>query len=520
MPLYERSKARRSLFDTITYRVASQISTVLGYIVLVRATSKTDFGVYNLLYSFIPLVGTAASLGLEQTLRRFQPEYLRQGGVRAAAWLVKRVAALRFGTNVLVLGVVWLAWDQLAPRFDLGAYRVEFSIFCALLLLHFQAQVLQLTLAAHMLHRFSVGSVALLSFGKLIGYSALALAGALNLRNAICADLLAYLIIYVFLRITYYRRCTRGVPREKYRPERSERKRLLRYGLYNNFNDAGTLFLDSRIDNFFIAAFMNSVAVGIYSFYMRLNEMAINLLPVRLFDNIIQPMFFAVKPADADHRVPQYFTLLVNANLLVLWPMMAFAFTYHAEIVQVIFGGKFVEQSWLLPIIMAFAMINSFATPVALVAQYEEKVHIQLLSKIFAVYNVIALLVLIPLMGIYGAALAIGSAQVLKNAFVWWHVRRRAVWINAGASIGFSTALWAGAVALCYGLRGAVPGHALGQLILGAVIIGCAALIHVRGPILCTSDREILSRLFQGKEVRLLRVLGLWSPYAGLPGAR
>ena len=90
----------------------------------------------------------------------------------------------------------------------------------------------------------------------------------------------------------------------------------MRYGLFNNFNDAGTLFLDSRIDNFFIAAFMNSVAVGIYSFYMRLNEMAINVLPGRLFDNIIQPMFFAVKPAEADERLPQYFTFLVNANLV------------------------------------------------------------------------------------------------------------------------------------------------------------------------------------------------------------
>jgi O-antigen/teichoic acid export membrane protein len=519
MALYERSKARRSLFDTITYRVASQVSTVLAYIVLVRATSKSDFGVYNLLYSFIPLVGTAASLGLEQSLRRFQPEYLRQGSVQAAAWLVKRVAALRLAANLTVLGIVWLAWNRLAPHFDLGGYRVEFSIFCALLLLHFQAQILQLTLAAHMLHRFSVGSVAMLSFGKLIGYSTLALAGALNLRNAICADLLAYLTIYLFLRITYYRRCTAGIPKETYRPDPDERKRLLRYGLYNNFNDAGTLFLDSRIDNFFIAAFMNSVAVGIYSFYVRLNEMAVSLLPVRLFDNIIQPMFFAIKPAEADYRVPQYFTLLVNANLLLLWPMLAFSFAYHAEIVRVVFGGKFIEHAWLLPIIMGFATINSFATPVALVAQYEEKVHVQLLSKLFAIYNVIALLVLIPYMGIYGAALAIGSAQLMKNSFVWWHVRRRAVWVNAGTSIAVSAALWASAVALCYGLKSAVPVPAFGQLILGAIVIGGCALLHVRGPILCASDREMLWRLFQGKEVRLLRVLGLWSPFPGLPGA-
>ena len=37
--------------------------------------SEQDFGIFNLLYAFIPVVSTLASLGLEQVLRRFQPEY-------------------------------------------------------------------------------------------------------------------------------------------------------------------------------------------------------------------------------------------------------------------------------------------------------------------------------------------------------------------------------------------------------------------------------------------------------------
>jgi O-antigen/teichoic acid export membrane protein len=522
MPLYDRSKARRSLFDTVAYRIASQTATVLGYVVLVRAMSKADFGILNLLYAFIPLVGTAASLGLEQTLRRFQPEYLRHGSLVAAAWLVKRITALRFATNLVVLGGVLLAWNRVAPFFDLGPYRTAFEFFCVLILLHFQTQILQLTMAAHMLHRFSVGSVALLSIGKLILYSMLALAGALTLRHAIYADTLAYALAYVFLRVMYRRRCSLSAAEaaQSYRPNVQERKRLLRYGLFNNFNDAGTLFLDSRIDNFFIAAFMNPIAVGIYSFYMRLNDMALNVLPGRLFDNIIQPMFFAVKPADAGERIPQYFSFLLNTNLIVLWPLAAFAVVYHALIVQVVFGGKFVEASWLLPVILGFAVINAFSTPVALVAQYEEKPHIQLLSKVFAIYNVIALLVLIPRLGLYGAALAIGSAQLLKNLFVWWHVRRRAVWINAGISIVSSVALWGGTVAVCSVMKQALTVPAPVQLALGAIVVACVSLIQVRGPVLCASDRDILLRLFQGREVRLLRVLGLVHRPGGTLGTR
>jgi O-antigen/teichoic acid export membrane protein len=517
--LYDRRRARRSLFDTVAYRVISQVTTVLGYIVLVRAMSKQDFGVYNLLYSFIPLVGTVASLGLEQTLRRFQPEYLRQGKRSAAAWLVSRVARARLATNVTILIGLLVAWNSIAPRFGLGPYRVQFEVFAVVALLHFQSQILQLSMASYMLHRYSVGSVAMLSFSKLVLYFGLAAAGALSLRTAIFADAVGYAVIYLFLRIVYYRQCLADQSPESYRPPPEERKRLFRYGLFNNFNDAGTLFLDSRMDNFFIVGFMNAISVGIYSFYTRLNEMATNVLPVRLFDNIIQPMFFAVKPAEADTRLPQYFTFLLNMNLLVQWPILAFSVVYHAEIVHVAFGGKFIEYSWLLPVILGFSTLNSFATPVALVAQYEEKPGIQLLSKIFAGYNVLAMLLLIPHMGLYGAALASGSAQIFKNAFVWWHVRRRAVWINAGASILASVTTWGAAVAVCFAVKSLATGPGVLQLVLGMSIFACFALIYVRSQALCDSDRDLLLRLFPGKEMRLLRVLGLFNPTGGVSGA-
>jgi O-antigen/teichoic acid export membrane protein len=247
--------------------------------------------------------------------------------------------------------------------------------------------------------------------------------------------------------------------------------------------------------------------------------MALNLLPGRLFDNIIQPMFFAVKPAQADERVPQYFTFLLNTNLLMLWPVLTFCTAYHAELVRVVFGGKFAEQSWLLPLIVGFATINNFSTPVALVAQYEEKPQIQLLSKVFAIYNVIAMLVLVPSLGLYGAALAIGSSQILKNAFVWWHVRRRAVWLNAGSSIAGGVATWAAVAALCFAVKAAVPAPAWLQLGFGVLIIAGAMLLWIRGPALCGSDRAILVNLFQGREARLLRVLGLLHQRTGEPAA-
>ncbi|MGB7738774.1 MAG: lipopolysaccharide biosynthesis protein [Steroidobacteraceae bacterium] len=509
MSLYTRSQARRSLIDTVSYRAVSQLATILGYIVLVRAMTKEDFGVFNLLYAFIPVLSTVASLGLEQTLRRYQPEYLRSGRKAAAAWLVRFAASARFGMNVMLLSLILLGWNYVAPLFKLTPYRGEFVIFSFLMLVHFQARILEISLAAHMLQRYSVGAMAVVAVVKLLAYCTLWWQGIFTLTNAIVADTAAFAIAYVFMLRAYRRYCAPGDRIESFRPDRAERQRLLRYGFFNNFNDAGTLVLSGQSDSFFIAAIIDPVSVGIYAFYMRLNDMAHSLLPVQLFENVIQPLFFAVPRSEADQKVPRYFSLLLNLNLLIQWPVLAYATAYHAEIVQVIFGGKFLEHSWLLPVAVAFATFNVIAVPVTLVAQYEEKVDIILWSKIFGIYNIIALLALLPVAGVYGAAIASGSAQAMKNGYIWWHVRNRARWINAGTAMLFSVALWGSIVAVCILLKSVSGAAAVVHLFVGALLVGLGCLAHLRGPALSITDREILEAILGGKEAAILRRIGL-----------
>lgn len=508
MALYTSDNARRSMIDTVSLRVVSQAATILGYIVMVRAMSREDFGVFNLLYAFIPVVSTIASLGLEQTLRRYQPEYLREGNVDAAAWLVRFVASARLGVSVILLGGIFLAWNHVAPLFKLTPFRAQFAIFAVLIVLHFQARILQLSLASRMLQRYSVGSMAVLSVGKLIGYSALAWWGGLSLDRAILVDVAAFAATYAFM-FGAHRRHVTAAGAKSFRPAPAERRRLLRYGLLNNFNDAGTLALNSKSDNFFIAAIIDPVSVGIYSFYTRLNEMAYQLLPVRLFQNVVQPMLFAVPKAEADRKIPDYFTLLVNMNLLLQWPMLAYVTAFHAEIVQVIFGGKFVENSWLLPIIVGFATLNAVDFPVTFVAQYEEKAGVILASKAVGIYNVVALLALLPWFGVAGAAIATGSAQVLKSGFIWWHIRRSARWANAFQAVLFSLALWGGAVVLCRYVKTAANLAPAVSLVAGMAVMGVCALVHLRGPAISARDRGILAAVLHGREARLLALVGL-----------
>jgi O-antigen/teichoic acid export membrane protein len=509
---YTKEGARRSLVYTVAFRVLSQISTILSYVVIVRGMTEHDFGVFNLLYGFIPVVGTLVSLGIEQTLRRYQPEYLRTGQDGYAAWLVRVVASIRFATTVLVVLLFLGIWQWVAPIFQLGPYRYEFILFSGLIMLTFQSRILQLSLASHMMHGYSVGSLAAIPFVKLVVYLALWLTNSFTLEAAIFADTAAFGVGYILLRIVHHLRCRPPAGVKVTAPGKEDRKRMVKYGVFNNFNDVGSVLLGVRSDNFFIAALMNAVAVGGYAFYTRLNEMVNNVSPLKLFDNVIEPVFFATPPEHAEHRIPRYFTLLVNLNLPLQWGAFAYTAVYHREIVQTLFAGKFIEWSPLLPLVIAFGLLGVIGSPVTLVAQYAEKAAIILFSKVAVLFQVIATLTLIPWIGIYGAAIATGSGTLLKNLIIWWHVRDRARWLNFRAMLLMSALIWGAAIGVCLLVKYFVPAPVLAHMAFGVLICSIAGLLYLRSPAIADSDREILGGLLRGREARILKLVGLVRP--------
>jgi O-antigen/teichoic acid export membrane protein len=517
LSLYSKNRARKSLFATIGFRGLSQLATVFSYIVLVRALSEQAFGVLNLLYAFIPFFTTVGSLGLDQTLRRFQPEYLRKGEQGNAAWLARSVRLTRFLSNLILIALVLAAWNWIAPWFQLGPYRGDFLVFGVLILLYFQVNIFQFSLASHMLHQYSVGSVAILSLAKLLIYAVLAWLGQLNLRNAIVADTLAYGAAYGFLWLAYRRvgenfasaATAEASPLAARRPDRPELSRMGRFAAFSHLNDSTSLLVYSETDRFFIAGLMNPLAVGAYAFYTRLNEMAGTLIPLKLFDNLVQPLFFSVPAEEARAKLPRYFTLLVNLNLAYQLPLIAMTAVYHHEIVGLFFGGKFIEHSTLLALVVLYATTNNvFAVPLTLVAQYRERAALILSSNVWSVWQVAAMLLLVPRFGLAGAATATGTFNLLRNLYVWWQVRDDAVWLNMRSVLLLSVVIWAPAIGLCLAVRDANLSSVV-NLLCGMLICGIAALIHVRSPAICDSDRRVLSNLLHGRERMALRLAGL-----------
>lgn len=465
------SKSLTAAKFTVFFRVLAQGISLAATVLLVRALSEHDYGVYNLLYSVIAMLGMVFSLGIANTLQRYMPEYYSKGEFRIAHNLYKTASLIRLFSNVAVLGLALIFWEQLAPYLKITAYKHYFMIFTLIILLHMQRGILETCLSSHFLHKYSQGLSVVFIIIKGIGYLA-AFLFERDLWFVLAADLTAYLIIFILLNIVYYKKVPMdGGEFKKFTQE--ERKRVTRYSLFYNFNDAGVGLLDVNIDNFIIAMYLNPVAIGAYSFCNRITKMINSVMPVTYLVDVLRPAFFASGNVYDTKKLNRNFQLLIKLIWLFQFPVFCFLLIFAEEIINLLFGGKFLEYSNVLKGVYLFSILMSFYMPLGLIAQLKERADIILYSKIFGVYNLLADIILIQFFGIWGAVIATGTANFAKNIFIWLFFKKEASFRGTGPFLLRLILLWFGYSGLIYSLKMVITD----ELIFLAIGIALAIIV-------------------------------------------
>jgi len=425
---------------TVVFRMLSQAISLVVVVLLVRALSEHDYGIYHLLYSVIGLLGMVASFGLANTLQRYIPEYYSKGEYRIANNLYRIASIIRLFSNVFILGLGLIFWDLIAPYLKMVAYRQYFMLFTLIILLQMQRGLLEICFDSYFLQKYSKGLSLVFVIVKAMGYT-LAVLLKMNLWFVLTIDLLALAIVFSALQVFYFKKVP-IIEGNLNAIDSTEKKRLIRYAAYYNFNDAGVGLLSTNFDNFIIVMYLNPVAVGAYAFCNTITRMIRNIIPANYLLSVIRPAFFSVGSESDSGQVNQFYQSLVKINYLFNIPIFFFITIFGEEFIKIFFGGKFLEYSNVLTVVYFFAMVNAFQMPLGLVAQFQEKADIMLYSKIFAVYNLITDILLIKYFGIWGAVVATGTAGLGKNIFIWFFVRKEASFKGMGRYFTISMFFW------------------------------------------------------------------------------
>jgi len=493
---------------TVIFKILSQITSLLVTVFLVRALSKHDYGIYHLFYSVISLLGMVASFGLANTLQRYIPEYYSRGEFRVANNLYRIASIIRLLSNVVILGLGLLLWEYLAPYLKIAAYKHYFILFTLIILLHMQRGLLETCLDSYFLQKYTQGFSFVFMFFKAIGY-ALALIMELNLWFILTIDLIAYSFIFSVLQIIYYKK----IPASKGHLEQintTDKKRLFRYAAFYNFNDTGVHILDASFDNFIIVMYLNPVAVGAYAFCQRICNIIRRSIPVNYLLNIIRPAFFSIGTDRDIKQINQFYQSLVKINYLFHIPIFFFIAILAEEIIKLFFGGKFIEYSHVLVAVYFFSILNAFQMPVGLVAQLKERADIILYSKIFAVYNLLADIIMIKYLGIWGAVFATGTAVLGKNIFIWFFVRKEASFKGMGSFFTVNVLFWLSVASAVFGLK-CIISDSLLILVIALLVFTISFLLQFRLNLFNQYERKLIgffSVKYNGLH-QIVRLLGI-----------
>jgi O-antigen/teichoic acid export membrane protein len=240
------------------------------------------------------------------------------------------------------------------------------------------------------------------------------------------AELLAYGFGSVLLFALFYRNAyvpMRTILRSK--TEKIEWKRFLRFSAYNAATIPGSILFNQASDFFVVAAMASTNQLGIYALGSRASNMLMSIMPQNLLQSVIRPAFYHryYSVQDKNFELNRMFRSLVVIISAVLFPVLLLVGLQAESLLTFVFRSEYSASTSVFVLLLAFNLFKALELPSDLVLQAIEKVQARLYAQIFAVYNILAAVLLMPRFGLLGVAFATGSALMGKCLF-WFFMAR------------------------------------------------------------------------------------------------
>ncbi|MEJ2721143.1 MAG: flippase [bacterium] len=391
--------------------ITGNILGMVNQIILGRFLGPEDYGLYNLSMSVVMIAGTLCVFGFFASLSRIIPFHLGKNERSAVRSVLDFSALFSFSLGVLFAVAIYVLSDRLAVDvFHDPKLALALKVFSFAIPLHGLKQVAQGAIRGFKGARydalvFSIGSrivtiaVYLLSlpliqrlYGAIIAFTA----------GILVTAVVAYWIIWKRIFTDYSRYPRVPVARS-----------VLSFSWPLALTGFTYLFV-SRTDKVMLGYFLSSEAVGIYTpavVIANMLDFVNNAFKYRFLPTVSE--YFSRN--DMGGLLP-VFRSTSKWSFLVIYPIFLFILVIAREILTALYGSEYAGGYMALTVLSLGIAANVFAGTSAnmLVAGGHTKLNLAC-EIIAAVTNVILNVLLIPLYGIVGAAIATGLSFLTKN---------------------------------------------------------------------------------------------------------
>jgi O-antigen/teichoic acid export membrane protein len=385
-------------------------------VLLARFLGAEGAGVYFLALTVMMVASVVGRIGLDNSLLRFAAVSAERGdwnlvrGLRRLGMGIALVLSVAAALGILI-AAPWISTRLFHEPFLTGPLRLMALAVVPFSLLTLQGELLKGL-------RRTAGATLVQGLGvSLVSVVVLAVVrDRLGVSGAVIAHLAATLIV-LFLSLFLWRS---AVPSRTGPPSAFDARLLLATSL-PLFLVASMYLLMNWTDTVMLGIWRESGVVGQYGVAMR-TAMLTSFILVAV-NSIVAPKFAALYAENdrlALSGVARYASLLTTAFAL---PVLA-VFVLFPRTVLSLFGPQFPEASTVLVVLAGAQFLNVLTGSVGylLIMSGHEKLMRDIVIAA-ALFNVLLNALLIPPVGIEGAAVATGTSTVTLNLSAWLAVR-------------------------------------------------------------------------------------------------
>ena len=416
----DKSRAQRAAGTAFVIRVASAALLYVTQVLFARWMGTFEFGVYAYVWTWVLLIGGVIDLGLASSAQRFIPEYmgrkqfeLLRGFLSGSRWLV---LALSTAWALLAGFVVWMLGDRLHSYEVMPLYLacVSLPIFTLGRMQDGMARSFEWINLA-LMPPYVIRSILLI----VVMGAAYALKLPTDASTAMFAAMFTTWLTVLGQTLVMNRRLkTRVAPGPK-----AYHVRTWLAVSVPIFMVEGFYMLLTYADVIVLQQFRPPDEVGVY--YAAAKTLA-----------LVAFVYFSVSAAVA-HKFSEYHiagdkaqlsAFLADSIKWTFWPSLAATVIILAlgKPFLWLFGPQFVDGYYLMFILAVGPLARATVGPVERLLNMvgEQRACAKVYGVAFAV-NIGLCIVLIPLFGVAGAAIALSSAMIVESVLLFWVTRQR-----------------------------------------------------------------------------------------------
>lgn len=378
-------------------------------IYVARVLGTEGLGIFSMLEGSMGMVAGLVAVGLAPTLLRFIPDHLEQQRFDWVRQLVRQSLLVLLGLALLACVVLFAAWPILRQRWPLLESYHSIVLWMGLLIpLSLLSYYLQQALRGFQDIRYVVIGASFLQLAVKAVATVLLFAFGWTLLGYVWAVLLSLLVVIVWMGVGLRRRL-RALPAQA----AASPAPVAAWRSYAGVMYSGSLLGmgAAYLDRFLLAFVAGAHPVGVLLVVKQLQQLPVVFL--QMFLSIASPMLAAAHSRGDTEQLQHIFHMTTDWVVRLSLPLLLY-FAVFAEPLLHLYGGDFAAEGVTpLRILLLAQGLNLMMGPVGHLMYMSglEKPALRIAGW-HTVINALALLLLVPLFGLSGAAAAVLLGQL------------------------------------------------------------------------------------------------------------